>query len=296
MLSELFDELIIDSDDFNVDNRSRLNYTDPYLYVPLDRSPRWFLNDNLHNNGNKTREFVQNRAAFAYLHGDYITSMDIYFHLLENETKNGSSSSIFALIDSIIRCGLKIAPINGPQLLSFLQKLHALVSTQDEQLQYWAESLEVYLAAGISTSDYLRNAILLCASVDLPEFWVLISKNAPDCFANLRIGSLCRAIYILENLLPSKTICFDSHDFKQMKAELQGLCSKEKLSEAKAAVCIDLVRSEKANTAVNRPSLCKAVLKDKKAEDMMILEFIRRFYWLFTDVKQQSVNDMLQIS
>ncbi|VDK66321.1 unnamed protein product [Onchocerca ochengi] len=265
MLSEMFAELIIDSNGCDADNPLNLNCVNPYTYVPLDRSPRWFLDDNLHHNksDNKTREIVQNRAAFAYLQGDYITAMDI-------------------------------APINGPQLFLLLQKLHALVSTYDEQLQYWAESLEVYLATGISNNDYLRNAILLCANVDLPEFWISVSKNAPDLCANLRIGSLCRAVCILEKLLPSKGGCFNSHDLKLMKVKLQDLCNKEKLSEAKTAVCIDLVGSEKAK--VNRPLLCKNILKDKKAEDVVILEFIHRFYWLFTDVNHQTVNAMLQIS
>lgn len=44
---------------------------------------------------------------------------------------------------------------------------------------------QVYLATGTSTNDYLRNAILLCASVDLPEFWVSISKIAPVTFFHL---------------------------------------------------------------------------------------------------------------
>ncbi|VDO42411.1 unnamed protein product [Onchocerca flexuosa] len=294
MLSELFAELIIDSDDCHADNRLNLNCTNLYMYAPLDQSPRWFLDDNLYHNksDNNTREIVQNRAAFAYLQGDYITAMDIYFHLLENETKTGSCNSIFALIDSIIRCGLKIAPIHGPQLFLLLQKQHALVSTYDEQLQYWAQSLEVH--ASLPNNDYLRNAILLCANVDLPEFWISISKNAPDLCANLRIGSLCRAVCILEKLLPSKGGCFNSHDLKLMKIKLQNLCNKEKLSEAKAAVCIDLVGSEKAKA--NRPSLCKNILKDKKAEDVVILEFIHRFYWLFTDVSHQIVSVMLQLS
>ncbi|OZC12156.1 hypothetical protein X798_00677 [Onchocerca flexuosa] len=265
MLSELFAELIIDSDDCHADNRLNLNCTNLYMYAPLDQSPRWFLDDNLYHNksDNNTREIVQNRAAFAYLQGDYITAMDI-------------------------------APIHGPQLFLLLQKQHALVSTYDEQLQYWAQSLEVCLATGISNNDYLRNAILLCANVDLPEFWISISKNAPDLCANLRIGSLCRAVCILEKLLPSKGGCFNSHDLKLMKIKLQNLCNKEKLSEAKAAVCIDLVGSEKAKA--NRPSLCKNILKDKKAEDVVILEFIHRFYWLFTDVSHQIVSVMLQLS
>ncbi|VDN82691.1 unnamed protein product [Brugia pahangi] len=300
MLSELFAEFIIDSDDCDVNDRSHMNHIDPYVYVPLDRSPRWFLDDNLffkNNNDNRTRETVQNQAAFAYLQGDYISSMNLYFYLLENEPKNGNSNSVFALIDSIIRCGLKIAPINGPQLLFLLQKLHALVSTYEDQLQYWTESLDVYLATGTSTSDYLRNAILLCASVDLPEFWISISKNSPVSCVNLRIGSLCRAIYILENSPPSKAKCLNSYDLQQMKAELQNLCNKEKLSEAKAAVCSDLIRSENTNaTEVNRPSLSKSFLKDKKAEDVMILEFIHRFYWLFADMDQQLVNSILQVS
>lgn len=178
-----------------------------------------------------------------------------------------------------------------------LQKLHALVSTYDDQLQYWTESLEVYLATGTSTSDYLRNAILLCASVDLPEFWISISKNSPVSCVNLRIGSLCRAIYILENSPASKAKCLNSYDLQQMKAELQNLCNKEKLSEAKAAVCSDLIKSENTNaTEVNRPSLSKSFLKDKKAEDVMILEFIHRFYWLFADMDQQLVNSILQVS
>ncbi|CAG9531610.1 unnamed protein product [Cercopithifilaria johnstoni] len=285
MLPEAFAELIIDLDDCDSDSRLHLNYTDPYVYVPLDRSPRWFLDDNL------------NRAAFAYLRGDYIAAMDMYFSLLKNETKNGSSNSNFALIDSVIRCGLKIAPINGPQLFFLLQKLHALVSTYDEQLQYWIESLEVYLATGIGTSNYLRNAVLLCASIDSPEFWISISKNAPDLCANFRIGSLCRAVCILENLLPSKAKCFHPHNLKLMKVELQSLCNEGKLSEAKAAICADLIKSEKTNTTgVNRPFFCKGVLKDRKAEDVIILEFTHRFYWLFSDVNQQLVNAMLQIS
>ncbi|VBB27243.1 unnamed protein product [Acanthocheilonema viteae] len=266
MLPKLFAEFVIDSDDYDVNNRLHPNYIDPHVYVPLDRSPRWFLDDNLTNSNNKTREIVQNRAAFAYLQGDYITAMDI-------------------------------APINGPQLFFLLQKLHALVSTYDEQLQYWAESLEVYLATGMGTSNYLRNAILLCASTDLPEFWISILKNAPNSCANLRIGSLCRAVCILENLLPSKTRYFDPHNLKLMKAELRGLCSEEKLSEVKAAICADLIRNEKVKTIeVNRLSFSKRVLKDRKAEDVVILEFIHHFYWLFSDVNQQLVNVILQIS
>ncbi|KAM3715783.1 DnaJ [Dirofilaria immitis] len=302
MLSELFAELIIDSDDDDVDDHSNQNYTDPYGYVPLDRSPRWFLDDNLYRNSNsddiKTREISQNRAAFAYLQRDYITAMDIYLHLLENETKNGNNSnSVFALIDSVIRCGLKIAPINGPQLFLLLEELHALVSTYDEQLQYWTESLEVYFATGTNNNNYLRNAILLCASVDLPEFWISISKNAPNFCVNLRIGSLYRAIYILEKLLPSKSGCYNSHDLKLMKKELQDLCNNEKLTEARAAVCTDLAGSEKARPVeVNRPSHCKNILKDKKAEDIVILEFIHHFYWLFIDVNHQIINAMLEIS
>ncbi|KAL3985120.1 hypothetical protein ACH3XW_37315 [Acanthocheilonema viteae] len=297
MLPKLFAEFVIDSDDYDVNNRLHPNYIDPHVYVPLDRSPRWFLDDNLTNSNNKTREIVQNRAAFAYLQGDYITAMDIYFSLLENQRKTDSNNSNFALVDSIIRCSLKIAPINGPQLFFLLQKLHALVSTYDEQLQYWAESLEVYLATGMGTSNYLRNAILLCASTDLPEFWISILKNAPNSCANLRIGSLCRAVCILENLLPSKTRYFDPHNLKLMKAELRGLCSEEKLSEVKAAICADLIRNEKVKTIeVNRLSFSKRVLKDRKAEDVVILEFIHHFYWLFSDVNQQLVNVILQIS
>lgn len=49
MLPELFAEIIIDSDDCDVNRCTRLNHTDPHVYVPLDRSPRWFLDDNLVN-------------------------------------------------------------------------------------------------------------------------------------------------------------------------------------------------------------------------------------------------------
>lgn len=47
MLSELFAELVIDSDDDDNDKHSHLTCTDSFVYVPLDRSPRWFLDDHL---------------------------------------------------------------------------------------------------------------------------------------------------------------------------------------------------------------------------------------------------------
>ncbi|VDK81122.1 unnamed protein product [Litomosoides sigmodontis] len=293
MLSELFAELTIDSNNCDINSCSHENYIDPRLYVPLDRSPRWFLHDNL-NNGDNTDEIARNRAAFAYLQGDYITAMDIYFSLLKNDAKSSSNKSNFALVDSIIRCSLKISPMNGPQMLFWLQKLHSLVSTYDEQLQYWIESLEVYSATGINTSNYLRNAILLCANVDLPEFWISISKNAPESCTNLRIGSLCRAICILENLVPSKARCFDCHKLKLMKAELRDLCNEEKQVEVKAAICGDLMRGNAKTVEINHHSFCKGVLKDKKAEDVMILEFTQRFYWLFTDANKQVINVILK--
>uniref|UniRef100_A0A915PKQ9 Uncharacterized protein n=1 Tax=Setaria digitata TaxID=48799 RepID=A0A915PKQ9_9BILA len=206
MLSELFAELVIDFDDSDravqTDSCPRFTCASLHAYVPLDRSPKWFLNDNLYLNNNgddKTSEISRNRAAFAYIHADYITAMDV-------------------------------APVNGPQLLSLLQKLHTLVSTYDEQLQYWAQSLKVYFAAGTCTKDSLRNAILLCASVDLPEFWISIPKNIPVFFlfpfvnpsTNLRIGSLCRAVHILEKLSPSKAGFLDCNDLQLMKRELHG--------------------------------------------------------------------------
>uniref|UniRef100_A0A0R3S0U4 Tetratricopeptide repeat protein 27 n=1 Tax=Elaeophora elaphi TaxID=1147741 RepID=A0A0R3S0U4_9BILA len=338
MFPEFFAEFIIDSD-CDADSHLRPKYTDPYAYVPLDRSPRWFLDANLDNSNNDNREIIQNRAAFAYLQGDFITAMDIYFSLLKNETKNRRNSN-FALIDSVIRCGLKIAPINGPQLYFLLQKLNVLVSTCDEQLQYWVESLEmetdvqfVYYekkkncySVFSSWNQYQRlftkcNFIMClcrlarildfnfkkCSSTVFTLYFCSLHQNYRislanqkrcwDFCTNLRIGSLCRAICILENLLPSKTKCFDSCNLKLMKAKLRDLCNEEKLSEVKAAVCADLIRGEKVKTIeVNYPSFCKGVLKNKKAEDTVIFEFIHRFNWLFNDVNQQLVSDMLQIS
>lgn len=54
---------------------------------------------------------------------------------------------------------------------------------------------------------------------------------------------------------------------------------------------------EKTRTVeVNRFCLHKGVVKDKNAEDVIILEFIDRFHWLFADMNQQVVYATLQVS
>ncbi|VDN05443.1 unnamed protein product [Thelazia callipaeda] len=204
MLLELFSEFTIDSgDNRDVESSDRCNITflNPSLYVPFDQSAEWFSSKNLDLDNldvRRTQEIFQNQAVLAYFRGDYITAMDvcyflfkcmkkrplvlqnlyfqIYLKMSENETLRTGD---FAVTDSLIRCGLKLSPINGPQLLAWLEKLNKLVSTYGEQLQYWTLSLHVYLATGTNSTEYLRNAILLCASVDHPYHWTLLSHALP---------------------------------------------------------------------------------------------------------------------
>lgn len=301
MLPEFFATLVIDEDKVGTDSnvgRRVVKFDGPEDSVLLQRPAGWFLSDNLClHDDDKAREILQYRATYAYFREDFSTALDIYLQLLENDVLKRSSR--FEMIDAIIRCELKILPFNGPKTFSLLNELCSLVSSFGQQLQYWSLSLEVYLMANSNVFGYLRNAILLCASIDLPDYWIALSRTPLDSCTNLRIGSLCRAMCLLKARVSTKTECFDVWDVKRIKVELQDLCNDTKLSEAEAAVCNDLVKTTtevKLFNSSGLPDFLKGVLKNEEAQAIMIRNFYHRFIWLFSDFNEDLIDVLLQNS
>ncbi|VDK61277.1 unnamed protein product [Anisakis simplex] len=302
MLSDAFGDLLcFDEDEGVFDNSSRRQnkeaetQLDIERYEPVQQPSKCYMFTNV----------------LVVCHTLLILSFNLIFQSYD-EMLNGwnhKSSYRCSIIDSIIRSSLKIRPLNKHNLVNLLHNdLSPLITNFGEQLQYWALSLEVYKAIGDFGRDYLRNAILLCASVDIAEHWLKLMEATSlggiiSNVSRFRLGCLCRAVYLLE------TECSISRGFmrdinkKKLEAVMLKLKAEfsdgEKVECAKKEVCSGLSKSElvdgSAGSELAPPHDCKMKTryKDCDEQNRIIKHFIETFHWLFDERLSDVIDSLL---
>uniref|UniRef100_A0A915B2L2 Uncharacterized protein n=1 Tax=Parascaris univalens TaxID=6257 RepID=A0A915B2L2_PARUN len=251
MFSEAFDGFCLEDEDitFEGDKQTKKERVDATNYEAVEHPPKWFLNTTLALRHNDTREVDYFKAAFAYYDKNFDEALQCYKKMLEAGDHNISHRC--AIVDSIIRSALKSSSMDMPAIVRLLhEELLPLIHTHGEQLQYWTLSLEVYMRVGGFESKYLLNGILLTASVDLAEHWILLSEVNFDRIqsgvTHFRLGCLCRALYLLERRATN------SRNFVRQISEKKVVSLREKLHNEYIAEQVNAAKVEMCKEGVRR--------------------------------------------
>lgn len=302
MFSEAFDNFCLEDEDitFEGDKQTKREPIDVANYEAVERPPKWFLNTTLALQHKDTREVDYFKAALAYYDKNFDEALQCYKQMLEAGDHNISHRC--AIVDSIIRSALKSSSTDIHAVVSLLhEELLPLIHTYGEQLQYWTLSLEVYMKVGGFESKYLRNGILLTASIDLAEHWTLLSEVNFDRIqsgvTHFRLGCLCRALYLLERRASN------SRNFVRQISEKKVLSLREKIHDEYTAEQVNVAKAEMCKGSVRRdiedsPNDCppphdckmKGMFKDDREQKRIIKHFLHRFRWLFEECWQTVVD------
>ncbi|EYB82059.1 hypothetical protein Y032_0368g74 [Ancylostoma ceylanicum] len=198
MLSDIFGDFVIDEEDTV---KERVQFCTPEQYRAEIHNSGWFLNlqSRKDRKDEEERELVNHRAAYFFNRGQYV---EAEYKSLLHDFKHSRTHSV-AVIDSLIRCALKVPSFPQTELLRYLREYEQSALDYGDQLQYHAEK-EVY--AHIDGEDAQRKFVdavcLLCATVDLPEHWLAFgARNDLEAGDNFRIGYHMRALVLLERHL-----------------------------------------------------------------------------------------------
>ncbi|RCN37094.1 hypothetical protein ANCCAN_17024 [Ancylostoma caninum] len=291
MLSDIFGDFIIDEED----TKERVQFCTPEQYRAEIHSTGWFLNpqSTKDRKDEEERELVNHRAAYFFNRGQYTEAVEEYKSLL-HKFKHSRTHSV-AVIDSLIRCALKVPSFPESELLQYLREYEQSALDYGDQLQYLNAEKEVY--ARTDGEDAQRKFVdavcLLCATVDLPEHWLAFGARC-DLKAgdNFEIGYHVRALMLLERHLNQ------AHGFVvdvlrkkigrlEEKLTLLGY-SADQIHEARLRMGIDLVPSEeKAELSedLQRPAHdCRSKIGVYKTADdckRILSEFRNKFRWMF---------------
>ncbi|VDM47667.1 unnamed protein product [Toxocara canis] len=296
MLSEAFGDFTFDDDELvseRKDERERDELIGPTEYEAVKHFSKWFLDTKMASQHKDVRELASFKAALAYHEKDFDSALQCYKEMLKaGDHKN---SYRYAVIDSIIRSALKSCSADMHAIVSLLHdEIFPLITTYGEQLQYWALSLEVYKKIGGFSWKYLQNAILLCASVDLAEHWMMLADTDFDDIQNgvkrFRLGCLCRALCLLEfRALNSRGIVRDISKKKtvDLRQQLHTEYGAEKVNAAKLKMCVRGVKTEMDVSPISfaAPHDCKmkGMLKEYQEQKNIISQFLNTFKWLFEE-------------
>lgn len=290
MLSEAFGDLSIADDCFSekTEAKTEADINDPINYLPLDNSKCWFLNS---QQGDNDKELLRMSADYKYFTKDFDVALKYYQKFLE--TSEHKASYKLSISDSIIRCGLKSTSVPRDFLVDLLHNYSLpLVTNFGEQLQFWNLSIKVYAGCGKYAKQYFRTSVLLCDAVDTAESWeYLAMAEVADMYNNFRLGCLTRSIYIItEQIKISHGFICERMRVKALNLQkiLEQSYSESATKMAKDYVCFDLQGSSFQNMADadEQPvHNCKNLekLKDADEQDSTIVNFIKKFSWLFDD-------------
>ncbi|RCN27356.1 hypothetical protein ANCCAN_26909 [Ancylostoma caninum] len=291
MLSDIFGDFVIDEED----TKERVQFCTPEQYRAEIHSTGWFLNpqSTKDRKDEEERELVNHRAAYFFNRGQYAEAVEEYNSLL-HKFKHSRTHSV-AVIDSLIRCALKVPSFPKSELLRYLREYEQSALDYGDQLQYLNAEKEVY--ARIDGEDAQRKFVdavcLLCATVDLPEHWLAFGARS-DLKAgdNFHIGYHVRALMLVERHLNQ------AHGFVvdvlrkkigrlEEKLTLLGY-SADQIHEARLRMGVDLVPSEEKTELsedLQRPAHdCRSKIGVYKTADdckRILSQFRNKFCWMF---------------
>ncbi|VDM78217.1 unnamed protein product, partial [Strongylus vulgaris] len=140
MLSDIFGEFIIDEEDV----RDRVQFCKPEQYSAEIHNKGWFLNLSYSKDrkDDEERELTNHKAAYFYHHEQYEEAVKEYKTLL-NDFKH-SRTHFVAVIDSLIRCALKVPSFPKDEILRYLHDYEQSALDYGDQLQYLNAAKEVF--------------------------------------------------------------------------------------------------------------------------------------------------------
>ncbi|KAK6060541.1 hypothetical protein COOONC_01801 [Cooperia oncophora] len=266
----------------------------PNNYIAENHSIGWFLEKTSlkERKADEDRDLISYRAAYFYRRHKYKEAFDEYATLLSEY--NHSRTHSVAVVDSIVRCALKIPSFPIDRLLSYLHEYEQYALDYGDQLQYLSMRKDVYadLSLPEASQMFVDTVCLLCASVDLPEHWLAFGQRVSLRVGNnFRIGYTTRAILLLERHLKH------AHGFVRdvINKKLLGLrkCleeteSPERIEEARQKMSIGMVSHEESaemNEEIHRPvhdSRSKVEVYKSAEECKIIVECFKcKFSWMF---------------
>lgn len=305
ILPEAFGDFCLANDESAEESKSNKAKCDidPSEYVAVNHPSKWFLNAKLSSQLKDARELVYYRAACAYDEGNFEASLQKYKELLETGEHNNSHK--FAIIDSIIRCGIKSSGVDPSSLLSLLHdQLLPLVASYGEQLQYWSLSLLVYKNSNSFFDKYLWNAILLCTTVDSSEHWTALANADLTAFRwynpNFHLGCKCRALRLMRMRASTARSFVREKSIRmafEMEKELLSQYSIEQVQLATSKMRPRIVKASEVDTndSLPAPHECrlKGMFRDEKEQKLLISRFVDCFPFIFPGV--QDVDSMFLI-
>ncbi|KAK6758298.1 hypothetical protein RB195_015858 [Necator americanus] len=292
-LSDAFGELVIDDEDIVNDS---IKFCTPDLYSANIHSSGWFLSlpSTKKRKRDEERENVDQRAAYYYHRGQYVEAFEEYESLLHDFEHNRTHS--VAVIDSLIRCALKIPSFSDEKLLSYLREYERNALDADDQLQYFNAQKDVYSRIGGEEAErkFIDAVSILCATVDLPEHWLAFgSKKEITVGENFQVGYYVRAIMLLERHL-KQAHGFVIDTIRKKLATLNDKLmsmgySSDKIHEARRRMGVDIVSNEdglETSEELQRPvhEYRTKQIAFKTAEDCekIVADFKHKFRWMFS--------------
>ncbi|KAJ1345768.1 hypothetical protein KIN20_000375 [Parelaphostrongylus tenuis] len=293
MLSDIFGLLEIDDEERG---KACAQWCTPSQYLADIENVGWFLCQKVSGEDSEhERELVNHRAAYFYHHKELRKAFEEY-KLLLNQYKHSRTHSA-AIIDSLIRCALKIPSTRGDDLLRYLHEYKECILDCGGQLQYLALAKDVYAHIGRDDAPrkFVEVVCLLCATTDLPEHWLAFGeRKLTGVPKNLHVGYITRAIMLLERQMKS------AHGFviRAMENKLKSCndrlaemgCSEQLIQEARQKMGIDLFTIEDnvaLSDSFNRPPHECRLKSDAHVNDedleTVLKEFKKKFAWMFDE-------------
>ncbi|KAK5976673.1 hypothetical protein GCK32_011413 [Trichostrongylus colubriformis] len=290
MLSDLFINLEIDEDE---SNKVRGQQCAPDNYIAENHSVGWFLNEqsSKERKPDESREILAYRAAYYCHHRDFKKAFNEYTALF-TEYKHSRTHAV-AVVDSLVRCALKIPSFPVEVLLSYLHEYEQYALDYGDQLQYLNMKKDVYavICRPDASQIFVDTVCLLCVSVDLPEHWLAFGRRRSLTVGqNFYIGFITRAILLLERHL-KHAHGFVSHVLNKKLLNLRGRLeeseSPERIEEAQHKMGFDMVSCDdnvESNEKIFRPHDSRSKVEVyKSAEEckLMVEHFQCKFSWMF---------------
>ncbi|VDL85974.1 unnamed protein product [Nippostrongylus brasiliensis] len=223
-----------------------------------------------------SRELLYHRAAYFYHHDEFKLAVE-EFKALHSDHKHSRTHSV-AVIDSVIRCALKIPSYAIDDLLAFLSEYEQCALDYGDQLQYLSLKKDVYACIPGQRAEiiFVDTVCLLCSSVDLPEHWLAFGQRKDlTVGANFHLGYTIRASMLLERHLKHahgfvvdvlrKKLSALNRTLEEMK------CSPDQIREARKMMSCDLRHLEDENDhgdQLRRPAHeCRSKVEVYKTDD-----------------------------
>lgn len=293
MLPEFFAN--IDLDDA-VSNEEVVDFCTPDKYTAKNHYAGWFLDQQLPlEEGRRTdenRELRNHKAAYFCHHERFDEALKEYCALFSDYKQNRVHS--LAVVESIIRCGMKIPSYPLDNLLSYLHEYEQRVVDFGDQLQYLTLKKDIYARIPGIDADrtFIDTVCLLCVLVDLPEHWLAFEQKHIQAGGNFQLGYLTRALLLLERHISQangfvKRVMQRRLDMVNERV-MDLACSSQRIYESRKAMDVNMTwlgNNSESNDALEGPVHdCRSkieIIRTAEEQSVIVEQFKKQFSWMF---------------